>query len=95
MFYARRIFHLAERSFKIVLRGRAQMEKIKYECFQNLPKHICIQKFADIIGVSKSTAYRIVDSGKIKSIRLSERRRVIFKEDLLEWIEVSATGGDF
>ncbi len=71
------------------------MEKVKYECLQNLPKHIDVQKFAEIIGVSKSTAYRIVDSGKIKSVRLSERRRVIFKEDLLEWIEASATGGDF
>ena len=60
--------------------------KIRYECFKELPSYIDVQGFAEIIGVSKSTAYRIVKSGKIKSVRLSECRVVIFKEDLLEWI---------
>lgn len=69
--------------------------KIRYECLRDLPKHIGVQEFAEIIGVSKSTAYRIVKSGKIKSVRLSERRVVIFKEDLLEWIERTSSVGVF
>lgn len=69
--------------------------KIKYECFENLPTHINVQRFAEIIGVLKSTAYRIVKSGRIKSGHLSERQVVIFKEDLLEWIESVLSGGEF
>lgn len=69
--------------------------KIKYECLENLLIHINVQQFAEIIGVSKSTAYRLVKLGKIKSVHLSERRVVIFKKDLLEWIESFLSGAEY
>ena len=71
------------------------MEKNKYECFNDLPNALTVQQFATAVGLSKSTAYRIVEAGKIKSVRLSERRRIILKEDFLEWINSNSSGGDF
>lgn len=61
-----------------------KMEKNKYDCFKDLPKALTVQQFAAAVGLSKSTDYRIVEMGKIKSVRLSERRRIILKEDFLE-----------
>ena len=71
------------------------MEKNKYDCFNDLPNALTVQQFAAAVGLSKSPAYRIVEAGKIKSVRLSERRRIIFKEDFLEWIKSNSSGGDF
>ncbi len=71
------------------------MGKNKYECFKDLPKALTVQQFAAVVGLSKSTAYRIVEAGKIKSVRLSERRRIILKEDFLEWINSNSSGGGF
>lgn len=71
------------------------MEKNKYDCFNDLPNALTVQQFAAAVGLSKSTAYRIVEAGKIKSVRLSERRRIILKEDFLEWINSNSSGGGF
>lgn len=71
------------------------MDKNKYECFKDLPIKLTIQQFAAAVGLSKSTAYRILETGKIKSVRVSERRRIILKEDFLEWIKSNSSGGDF
>lgn len=71
------------------------MDNSKYESFKDLPKQLTVQQFATAVGLSKSTAYRIVESGKIKSVRLSERKRVIFKEDFLKWVEHNSSGGDY
>jgi hypothetical protein len=43
---------------------------------------LSIPKAAEIAGVSKRTMWRLIEDGKVKSIRASVRRRIIMMSEL-------------
>lgn len=51
------------------------------------PSFINVSKMAEMIGVSKSTAFNLVKDPGFPAIRIGEKRIIIPYEKFLEWIE--------
>ena len=54
--------------------------------FDNLSDFCTLSDFAAVIGISKATAYRMADQGRIPCIRL-EKRIILSKSHLKQWID--------
>ena len=54
--------------------------------FDNLSDFCTLSDFAAVIGISKATAYRMVDQGRIPCIRLG-KRIILSKNHLKQWID--------
>lgn len=54
--------------------------------FDNLTDFCTLSDFAAVIGISKATAYRMADQGRIPCIRLG-KRIILSKNHLKQWID--------
>lgn len=45
----------------------------------------------EILRITRATAIKLVDTGKIKGIKVNKHRR-IFKQDFIEFLEKNSTG---
>lgn len=54
--------------------------------FDNLSDFFTLSDFAAVIGISKATAYRMADQGRIPCIRLG-KRIILSKTHLKQWID--------
>ena len=54
--------------------------------FDNLTDFCTLSDFAAVIGISKATAYRMADQGRIPCIRLG-KRIILSKNHLRQWID--------
>ena len=54
--------------------------------FDDLSDFFTLSDFASVIGISKATAYRMADQGRIPCIRLGERI-ILSKNHLRQWID--------
>lgn len=58
----------------------------KSKGFDNLSDFCTLSDFAAVIGISKATAYRMADQGRIPCIRLG-KRIILSKNHLKQWID--------
>jgi excisionase family DNA binding protein len=49
------------------------------------PRLWTVDEVADYLALAKKTVYRLVETGQLKSLRISNRRR-LRPEDVEEWI---------
>ncbi len=54
--------------------------------FDDLSDFFTLSDFAAVIGISKATAYRMADQGRIPCIRLG-KRVILSKRHLQQWID--------
>ena len=54
--------------------------------FEDLSDFFTLADLASVIGISKATAYRMADQGRIPCIRLG-KRIVLSKNHLRQWID--------
>ena len=54
-----------------------------YTDFQSLPLFLSVDELTEVLNIGKNTAYDLVRSGKIKSMRVGRQIRIP-KESLLE-----------
>ena len=54
--------------------------------FDDLSDFFTLSDFASVIGISKATAYRMADQGRIPCIRLG-KRIILSKNHLRQWID--------
>lgn len=54
--------------------------------FNDLSDFFTLSEFALVIGISKATAYRMADQGRIPCIRLG-KRIILSKKHLRQWID--------
>lgn len=54
--------------------------------FEDLSDFFTLADLASVIGISKATAYRMADQGRIPCIRLG-KRIVLSKSHLRQWID--------
>ena len=57
----------------------------KYRSFDELPLTLKIEDLMPILGIGRNTAYELVRSGKIRSIRIGRQLR-ISKDALVEYL---------
>ncbi len=48
----------------------------KYRSFDDLPLTLRVEDLMPILGIGRNTAYELVRSGKIKSIRIGRKIRI-------------------
>ena len=58
----------------------------KSKSFDNLSDFCTLSDFAAVFGISKATAYRMADQGRIPCIRLG-KRIILSKNHLKQWID--------
>ena len=54
--------------------------------FSDLPDFCTLADLAAVLGISKATAYRMADQGRIPCIRLG-KRIILSKNHLKQWID--------
>lgn len=47
-----------------------------YTSIEQLPLVLSVEQLADILGISRNTAYGFVKSGRIKSVRVGRKIRI-------------------
>ena len=52
-----------------------------------------VEELADVLGVSKPTAYELTRRSGFPAVRVSERRIIIPVEGLCRWLEAEAASG--
>ncbi|WP_370812737.1 helix-turn-helix domain-containing protein [Butyricicoccus pullicaecorum] len=61
------------------------MKKSIYKSYDELPLLLNVKQLADLLGVSDSSVYELIQEGGFPSLRIG-KRIVIPKEELREWI---------
>ena len=61
------------------------MEKSIYKSYDELPLLLNVKQLADLLGVSDSSVYELIQGDGFPSLRIG-KRIVIPKEELREWI---------
>ena len=54
--------------------------------YEDLSDFFTLSDFASVLGISKATAYRMADQGRIPCIRLG-KRIILSKNHLRQWID--------
>lgn len=57
----------------------------KYRSFDELPLTLRVEDLMPILGIGRNTAYELVRSGKIRSIRIGRQLRIP-KDALVEYL---------
>ena len=60
------------------------MKKSIYKSYDELPLLLNVKQLADLLGVSDSSVYELIQEGGFPSLRIG-KRIVIPKEELREW----------
>lgn len=63
------------------------MKKSIYTSYDELPLLLNVKQLADLLGVSDSSVYELIQEDGFPSLRIG-KRIVIPKEELREWISV-------
>ena len=58
----------------------------QHQCLENLPDFFSLSDFSCVFGISRATAYRMADQGRIPCIRLG-KRIILSKNHLKQWID--------
>ena len=61
------------------------MKKSIYKSYDELPLLLNVKQLADLLGVSESSVYELIQEDGFPSLRIG-KRIVIPKEELREWI---------
>lgn len=66
------------------------MTKTITTSWQNLPVMLTAADVAKILGLSKPTTYELFNRADFPSVRVSERRLIVGKDKLQEWLDKQA-----
>ena len=67
------------------------MKKSIYKSYDELPLLLNVKQLADLLGVSDSSVYELIQETGFPSLRIG-KRLVIPKEELREWISTHTKG---
>ena len=67
------------------------MKNTVYTSYEELPLLLNVKQLADLLGVSESSAYELVQEDDFPSVRIG-KRIVIPKEELHQWISTNTKG---
>ena len=63
---------------------------VRFESWAEVPLTLTVDDVAAILGVSRSSAYRLVDRKQIRAVRISERKIVVSRDELRRFLGLSA-----
>lgn len=59
---------------------------MKYFHYEELKYFLSVKETANILGVSIYTVYRLIESGEISAVKVSQRKTVIKAEEIERYI---------
>ncbi len=68
------------------------MKKSVFTSYDELPLLLNVKQLAELLGVSDSSVYELIQEDDFPSLRIG-KRIVIPKEELRKWISVHTKGG--
>ena len=63
----------------------AAMDKTRYCSQRELPLTLRVTEVASVLGIGRNSAYNLINSGELKSVRIGRQIRVS-KEELLRFL---------
>lgn len=75
-----------KRLFHIVTTNRGGRIQMVYTALSELPLVLSVQQLMEVLGIGRNTAYAMVRSGRIKSVRTGKQIRIP-KEALIEFLQ--------
>jgi len=72
--------------------GQHYLKKSIYTNYDELPLLLSVKQLVDLMGVSDSTIYELIQETDFPSLRLG-KRIVVPKEELRRWISANTKGG--
>ena len=68
------------------------MKKSVYKSYDELPLFLCAKNVAELLGVSISSAYELMQERGFPVLKIGSRK-VVPKEKFREWVETCIGGG--
>ena len=69
-----------------------EMKKSVFTSYDELPLLLNVKQLADLLGVSDSSVYELIQEDDFPSLRIG-KRIVVPKEELRKWISAHTKGG--
>lgn len=74
-----------------IKKGIFVLDKVKYKSYDELPLMLSVKELANVLGISRTSAYELTKDKKFPSMKIGSRV-VIPKDKFIKWIEMN-TGG--
>ena len=63
------------------------MKKSMYKSKDELPMFLSVMDLADLLGISRASAYELVNEEKFPKLKIVQGRTIIPRDRLLEWLD--------
>lgn len=63
------------------------MKKSMYKSKDELPMFLSVMDLADLFGISRASAYELVNEEKFPKLKIVQGRTIIPRDRLLEWLD--------
>ena len=69
------------------MKGESKMKKSMYKSKDELPMFLSVMDLADLLGISRASAYELVNEEKFPKLKIVQGRTIIPRDRLLEWLD--------
>ena len=69
------------------MKGESEMKKSMYKSKDELPMFLSVMDLADLLGISRSSAYELVNEEEFPKLKIVQGRTIIPRDRLLEWLD--------
>jgi len=63
----------------------------RYQSWAQVPLTLTVDQVAGVLGISRSSAYRLIQRGRINAVRISQRKIVVSKDELRRFLGLAST----
>ena len=69
------------------MKGESEMKKSMYKSKDELPMFLSVMDLADLLGISRASAYELVNEEEFPRLKIVQGRTIIPRDRLLEWLD--------
>lgn len=69
------------------MKGESKMKKSMYKSKDELPMFLSVMDLADLLGISRASAYELVNEEEFPKLKIVQGRTIIPRDRLLEWLD--------
>lgn len=69
------------------MKGENEMKKSMYKSKDELPMFLSVMDLADLLGISRASAYELVNEEEFPKLKIVQGRTIIPRDRLLEWLD--------
>ena len=68
-------------------KGESKVKKSMYKSKDELPMFLSVMDLADLLGISRASAYELVNEEEFPKLKIVQGRTIIPRDRLLEWLD--------